>query len=184
MKKKIFMGVGIALGLFIVWVVYGVFFAPVKSPPTTASVDSGGLQITVSYSQPSKRGRLIFGEESAGALQPFGKYWRLGANAATEITFNKDVTFAGQPVNAGSYRMYAVPGAEAFKIILNSELGVRFSAAMEPDHSLDVLTVDIPVEPLLAEAEMFTISFESDSAGVNMNMAWDLTLLRVPIGVR
>jgi hypothetical protein len=55
---------------------------------------------------------------------------------------------------------------------------------MEPDHSLDVLTVDIPVQSLLAEAELFTISFESDSAGVNMNMAWDMTLLQVPIGIR
>ena len=76
------------------------------------------------------------------------------------------------------------PGAESFKIILNSELGVRFSAAMEPDHSLDVLTVDIPVEPMAAEVEVFTISFEPDSAGVNMNMAWDMTLLSVPIGIR
>lgn len=184
MKKKIFIGAGVVLGILVVWTIYGLFFAPVKSPPTTATFDQGGLQINVSYSQPSKRGRLIFGEESAGALQPFGKYWRLGANAATEITFNKDITFAGQPVNAGSYRMYAVPGAESFKITLNSELGVRFSAAMEPDHSLDVLTVDIPVEPLLAEAEVFTISFDTDSVGVNLNMAWDMTLLRVPIGVR
>jgi hypothetical protein len=184
MKKKIFIGAGALLGIFIVWSIYGLFFAPVKSPPTSVAFDEGGLQINVSYSQPSKRGRLIFGEEAAGALQPYGKYWRLGANAATEITFNKDITFAGQPVSAGSYRMYAVPGAESFKITLNSELGVRFMAASEPDHSLDVLTVDIPVEPLLAEAEVFTISFESDSAGVNMNMAWDKTLLHVPIGIR
>lgn len=184
MKKKIFIGAGVVLGILVVWTIYGLFFAPVKSPPTSVAFDEGGLQINVSYSQPSKRGRLIFGEESAGALQPYGKYWRLGANAATEITFNKDITFAGQPVNAGSYRMYAVPGPQSFKITLNSELGVRFSAAMEPDHSLDVLTVDVPVQSLLTEAEVFTISFESDSLGVNMNMAWDKTLLQVPIGIR
>lgn len=184
MKKKIFIGAGVVLGILVVWTIYGLFFAPVKSPPTSVAFDEGGLQINVSYSQPSKRGRLIFGEESAGALQPYGKYWRLGANAATEITFNKDITFAGQPVNAGSYRMYAVPGPQSFKITLNSELGVRFSAAMEPDHSLDVLTVDVPAQSLLTEAEVFTISFESDSLGVNMNMAWDKTLLQVPIGIR
>lgn len=184
MKKKIFIGAGVVLGILVVWTIYGLFFAPVKSPPTSVAFDEGGLQINVSYSQPSKRGRLIFGEESAGALQPYGKYWRLGANAATEITFNKDITFAGQPVNAGSYRMYAVPGPQSFKITLNSELGVRFSAAMEPDHSLDVLTVDVPVQSLLTEAEVFTISFETDSVGVNMNMAWDKTLLQVPIGIR
>lgn len=184
MKKKIFIGAGVVLGILVVWTIYGLFFAPVKSPPTSVAFDESGLQINISYSQPSKRGRLIFGEESAGALQPYGKYWRLGANAATEITFNKDITFAGQPVNAGSYRMYAVPGPQSFKITLNSELGVRFSAAMEPDHSLDVLTVDVPVQSLLTEAEVFTISFETDSLGVNMNMAWDKTLLQVPIGIR
>ena len=184
MKRKIFVGIGVVLTLFVLWSVYGLFFAPKKSPATTASFSDKGLDIKVSYSQPSKRGRLIFGDESAGALQPYGKYWRLGANAATEITFSKDITFAGQPVNAGSYRMYAVPGAAAFKIILNSELGVAFTAASEPDHSKDLLTVEIPVDPLTSEVEMFTISFESDSIGVNMNMAWDKVGLRVPIGVR
>ena len=184
MKKKIFLGIGIVFIVFVLWAVYGLFFAPKKSPSATVSFNDKGLDIKVSYSQPSKRGRLIFGEESKGALQPYGKYWRLGANAATEITFSKDITFAGQPVNAGSYRMYAVPEAEAFQVILNSELGVVFTAASEPDHTLDILSVKIPVDPMMAEVETFTISFESDSIGVNMNMVWDKTHLRVPIGLR
>ncbi|HQQ96441.1 MAG TPA: DUF2911 domain-containing protein [Cyclobacteriaceae bacterium] len=184
MKKKIFIGIGAVLAVFVLWSVYGLFFAPKKSPTTSASINDKGLEIKVSYSQPSKRGRLIFGEESQKALQPYGKYWRLGANAATEITFSKDITFAGQPVNAGSYRMYAVPGASSFKIILNSELGVNFTAASEPDHSLDILTTEIPVNPLDTEVETFTISFQPDSVGVNMNLAWDKVGLRVPIGIR
>ena len=184
MKKKILTGAGILLIAFIGWSVYGVFFAPKKSPPTKAAFSDRALDISVSYSQPSKRGRLIFGEEAAGALQPYGKYWRLGANAATEITFSKDITFAGQAVSAGSYRMYAVPGAEAFKIILNSELGVNLMAANEPDHSKDLFTADIPVQSTPAEVEMFTINFASDSAGVNMDFVWDRTLIRVPIAIR
>jgi Protein of unknown function (DUF2911) len=184
MKKKILIGIGVIFIAFILWSVYGLFFAPKKSPTTTASFNDKGLEINISYSQPSKRGRLIFGEEKEGALQPYGKYWRLGANAATEITFSKDITFAGQPVNAGSYRMYAIPGAKTFKVILNSELGVNFGAAMEPNHDLDLLTVEIPVEQMMTETETFTISFESDSVGVNMNMVWDKIGLRVPIGLR
>lgn len=184
MKKKIFIGLGIALSLFVLWSIYGLFFAPKKSPTTTTSINDKGLDINISYSQPSKRERLIFGEEKEGALQPYGEYWRLGANAATEITFSKDIKFAGHPVNAGSYRIYAVPGPEAFQVILNSELGVNFGAATEPDHTMDLLTVSIPVEPLMDEVETFTISFESDSVGVNMNMVWDKTRLRVPIGIR
>jgi len=183
MKKKILIALGVVGVVIAAFLIYSAITPP-KSPPTTAGISDRGLDIKVSYSQPSKRGRLIFGEEAAGALQPYGKYWRLGANAATEITFSKDVTFSGQPVNAGSYRMYAVPGAESFKITLNSELDVNLMAARDADHSLDVLSVDVPVEPMLSEVEMFTISFEPDSTGVNMNMAWDKTLLTIPIGIR
>src|SRR5690606_12843524 len=137
-------GIGVLLLLFIIWVVYGLFIATPVSPPATTTYNEDGLEITVDYSQPSKKGRLIFGEEKDAALQPYGKYWRLGANAATEITFNKDATLGGEPIEAGTYRMYAVPGAHAFKVSLNSETDVFFVAA-EPDHEMDVATVDAPV---------------------------------------
>ena len=120
MKKKILIGVGVVFLLFVLWSVYGLFFAPPVSPLATASYNQDGLMIDVSYSQPSKKGRLIFGNEEDGPIQAYGKYWRLGANAATEITFNKAVTFGGMPVDAGTYRMYAIPGADAFKVVLNS----------------------------------------------------------------
>jgi Protein of unknown function (DUF2911) len=184
MKKKIFIGLGILVVAFVLWVVYGLFIATPKSPISSAAISGQGVDINVSYSRPYKKGRLIFGEEKDGALQPYGKYWRLGANAATEITFSKDITFAGQAVKAGSYRMYAVPGANAFQVLLNSELGVRFTAATEPDHSLDVLKVEVPTTPLPTEVEMFTINLGSDSIGVNMDFVWDKTMVRIPITVQ
>jgi len=177
MKKKILIGVGVVLLTFILFVVYlNVFPA---SPKRTASISDNGLDINVKYCGPFKKGRLIFGEEKDKALQPFGKYWRLGANAATEITFSKNVTFGGKPVNAGSYRMYAVPGPTSFQVALNSETGV-FLAVSEPDYSKDVLKVDAPVTEA-PETEQFTISFASDSTGVNMNCTWDKTQFSVPI---
>ena len=183
MKKKIFIGIGVALLIFVFWAVYGLFFAPKKSPGATASYNDHGLDIKVTYSQPSKRGRVIFGEESTGALQPYGKYWRLGANAATEITFKQNVIVGGMPVKAGTYRMYAIPGPEFFKIILNSEVGVNFTAASDADHALDVLTMDIPVFPPASEVETFTISFDYAYEVVNMNLAWDKVQLSVPMGL-
>jgi len=181
MMKKILIGVAIVLVVVVGFFFYGVMFP--KSPPTSATFNDNGLTISVVYSQPSKRGRLIFGEEKDDALQPFGKYWRLGANAATEITFSKNVSFAGKPLNAGTYRMYAIPGATSFKIGLNSELGVFFAVA-EPDHTKDVLTVDVPVMSAPSETEKFVITFASDSAAINMDFIWDKTLVRVPITVQ
>jgi hypothetical protein len=181
MLKKILIGVGLLLVVFVGFIVYSNLFP--KSPPTTKAFSENGLDINVAFGQPSKRGRLIFGEEKDGALQPYGKYWRLGANAATEITFNKDINFAGKAVKAGSYRMYAVPGANSFQVSLNSELGV-FLGVMEPDYSKDVLKVDVPVIQSPKETEQFTINFASDSTGVNMDFVWDKIIVRVPITVQ
>ncbi len=180
MKKKIFIGLGLIILAFVGWVAYGLLFP--KSPKASASYTEGDISIVVSYSQPFKRGRVIFGEESTDALQPYGKYWRLGANAPTEITFNKNVTFAGKSVSAGTYRMYAVPGAQSFQISLNSEIG-SFSGAPEPDYSLDVVKVEIPVTPV-AETEKFTITFIKDTDVINMDLIWDKTKITVPITIQ
>ncbi len=179
MKKKIFIGLGVVLVALVAFVLYVVLIGSKKSPEKTTTFSEQGLDIKVVYCQPYKKGRLIFGEEKDGALQPYGKYWRLGANAPTMITFSKNINFAGKPVNAGSYRMYAVPGASSFQISLNSEGGV--SGAFEPDYSLDVLKVDVPVSTAPTETEQFTINFSSDSTGVKMDFVWDKTLVSVPI---
>ncbi len=183
MKKKIFLGIGAIIIIFIGWTLYGLFIAEPASPKATAEGTYNDLTMSVNYSRPYKKGRLIFGEESAEALVPYGKYWRLGANEATEITFSKNVNFAGEPVSAGSYRMYAVPGANNWEVSLNSELGVFFGIG-EPDYELDVVKVQVPSQPYPTETEQFTINFESDSTGAKMNFIWDKTMVSVPITVQ
>ena len=183
MLRKVLLGVGVIFILFVIWVIYGLFFTTPVSPPATASYNEDGLAIDISYSQPSKKGRLIFGPEADGALQPYGKYWRLGANAATEITFNKDVSIGGEPVSAGSYRMYAIPGPAAFEVILNAETGVFFGA-VEPDHELDLVSVKAPVQQPAQEVETFTIDFTKTEAGVKINFTWDQTLFAVPVALQ
>lgn len=183
MLKKILIGLGVVVVLVGAYATYRLTRPPV-SPYATASYNNDGLEIKVTYSQPSKKGRLIFGEASQNALQPYGVYWRLGANAATQISFNKDVTFGGQPMPAGTYRMYAVPGPSSFKIILNSETGVTFDAASDANHSLDLMSFDAPVQRNATSLETFLISFESAADGVRMDMAWDDVLFSVPIAAK
>ena len=182
MKRKILIGVGVVILALVGFATYSFLTTRNLSPKQTSDYSANGLDIKVTYGRPSKRGRLIFGEEKDKALQPNGKYWRMGANDATEITFSKNVTFAGQPVNAGGYRMYAMLDAASWKITLNSELG-KFGY-FEPDHALDVLTVEVPVATSPTEVEQFTINFSSDSTAVNMDFLWDKTLVRVPLTVQ
>lgn len=158
MLKKII----IIVAVLAVIVVAGLYYANNRnrtlSPPGQASITEGDLTVSVSYSRPSVRGRLIFGSEEAGALQPYGAYWRLGANESTEITFSRDVQFSGNLVKAGTYRMYAVPGPTSFDIILNTELG-RWGV-FEPDPTEDILRISTPVHRLDSPVEQFTIRME------------------------
>jgi hypothetical protein len=176
------------------------------SPAENINFSYRDLDINVRYGRPYKKGRVIFGEakdrawlpkgrfwtdgfraltgmpRTTGALVPYGKYWRLGANDATEVSFNKNINFAGKPVNAGRYRMYTVPNHDNWLVTLNSELG-KFGYH-EPNHSFDVVIVDVPVETAPSETEQFTINFDNDSPGVQMNFIWDKTLVRVPLRIQ
>ncbi|MBX7127621.1 MAG: DUF2911 domain-containing protein, partial [Cyclobacteriaceae bacterium] len=152
-----------------------------RSPEQLVSAQLAGTEVKVTYCRPFKKGRLIFGEEAASALVPYGKYWRLGANASTEISFSKDVQFGDKPVQAGTYRMYAIPGAQSWTVALNSELGQW--GALEPDYTKDVTRIEVPVNAN-PELEQFTLTLTPDSAAVNMDFAWDQTIVRVPIGVQ
>jgi len=179
MKKKIIIGLVVVVVILGALAAYVVLVANKKSPAKTTAFNYAGVDIKVDYCQPYKKGRLIFGEEKDKALQPYGKYWRLGANAATQITFSKNINFVGKPVNAGTYRMYAVPGATTWQVSLNSGLGKW--GYSEPDYSLDVLKVDVPAASAPEETEQFVINFSSDSTQANMDFVWDKTLVRVPI---
>ncbi len=179
MKKKILIGIAIVLVIVIGLVVYVALTTRSHSPSKITEFSHEGLEIRVVYCQPFKKGRLIFGDQTEGALQPYGKYWRLGANEATQITFNKNIEFAGKPVNAGTYRMYAVPGLNSFEVSLNSELGQW--GAFKPDYDLDVVKVEVPRNETSSETEQFVINFGGDSTAVLMEFSWDKTKVTVPI---
>lgn len=179
MLKKILIGLGILIVVLVAAFLYLNNRNRTLSPPGSAELTNGELSISITYSRPSVRGRVIFGTETEGALQPYGKYWRLGANESTEITFNKDVNFNGAPVKGGTYRMYAIPGADEFEIALNSELGTW--GAFEPDYSLDILHTKVPVQKTSSLVEQYTISLAPTDNGIDVIFEWANTRFVVPV---
>lgn len=89
--------------------------------------------------------------------------------------------FNGEPLAAGTYRMYAVPGAERFEIVLNSERGA--SGSQEPNTSLDVLRTAVAVDRLPAPVEQFTISMEESGRGIRIIFEWADVRLDVPVDI-
>jgi hypothetical protein len=180
--KKVVVGSLVAVLVIGGYIVYRVLSSRSLSPLQTVTYAYNGLDLKVIYCSPSKRGRLIFGDSLAGALVPNNKYWRLGANDATEITFSKDVKIDGKDLKAGSYRMYTVPNESSWLIAFNSELGKW--GFDEPNHDLDVLKVEVPVEKSQASSEQFRISFDKDSVGLLLNLDWDRIHIHVPVAVQ
>jgi hypothetical protein len=179
MKKKILIGLAVLVVLLVIAFLWLNNRNRTLSPPGKTELTVNGLTVSIPYSRPSVRGRVIFGTEAQDALQPYGKYWRLGANESTEITVNKDVLFNGQPVKAGTYKIYAVPGADSFDIALNSELGKW--GAMEPDYDLDVLHTKVPIEHLTTPVEQYTISTVEADGGINIIFEFSDIKFVVPI---
>ena len=149
------------------------------SPQETVNFNNKGLDLEVVYCRPYKKGRLIFGKKEDNALQPYGEYWRLGANDATTIELNKDVLFAGKPLKAGKYAVYAVPGEKTWKIGVNSEAN-RWGRA-EPDYSKDILTVEVPVTYTDEPVEQLKIDFEATANGADMVIVWENSMVAIPI---
>lgn len=164
----------------------GVFFylnqdSGTLSPSDEETLTSGGMTVTVKYSRPSVRGRVIFGAEEQGALQPYGQYWRLGANEATEIRFNRDILFNGSPLKAGVYRMYAIPGPDSFEIAVNTQVGGSASSA--PDEKNDVLRTKVQTQKISSPVELFTISLAPQNEGIQMVFEWSDVRFTVPLRV-
>lgn len=181
MRKKILITIGVLAVVIIVGMVYLNNRNRTLSPPGEAVFDKGGLYIHIKYSRPSVRDRLIFGAEEDGALQPYGHYWRLGANEATSIEIKQDILFNGVPLKAGTYSLYAVPGPEHFVIGVN-ENNDRWGYS-EPDYDEDLLTTKVPVSKLEDPVEQYTIRIEDDVDGALIFFEWSDVQFSVPIGL-
>ena len=169
--------IGVLVLAFVGYVTY-MLINPV-SPKDTVGYSSDNSTFEVVYSRPYKNDRLIFGSEEDGALVPFGKYWRTGANAATTFETSSDVLFNGEELKAGKYALYTFPFANSWTVRLSSESDVFF-AVSEPDRENVVLKTEVPIEKLDKPLEQFTIGFSKDSTMVKMNLMWDRISVSIP----
>jgi hypothetical protein len=139
--------------------------------------DSVGVMSRVIYSRPHKKGRKIFGDTEQSLVQ-YGKEWRLGANEASEIEFFKDAIIAGTRLPKGRYVIYAIPYADHWTIVFNSNL---YTWGLHMDPSKDIFKTDIPVMELSPSLEDFTMVFLPATSGTDLLMAWDNVKAILPI---
>src|ERR1017187_6681740 len=91
------------------------------SPPMETSATIGGKNIAIKYSAPSVKGRKIFG--AAGALQPDNTVWRAGANNATALHADGDITIGNLNVPAGDYTLYVFLDPKGWQLAVSKQTG-------------------------------------------------------------
>jgi Protein of unknown function (DUF2911) len=133
------------------------------SPAAKAEGTLGAAKVTISYHQPAVKGRKIW-----GALVPYGQVWRTGANNATTIEFDKDVTIEGKALKAGKYGLFTIPteGGE-WTIVFNK--GADQWGSYSYKDSDDVLRVKVKSEKSASMTERMTFEVKDNK----VHLTWE-----------
>lgn len=148
---------------------------PRSSPLSLVTARYKDTYLKITYSQPSKRGRIIFGD-----LVPYNQVWRTGANEATEITITKDIKLDNQLLKAGTYSIFTIPKKDFWTVIINKDLGLWGS--YNYNASMDVFRLEVPVQVLQDGVyEAFTIQVDQRNNKAELVFLWDIIRVAVPI---
>ncbi|MDO5105086.1 DUF2911 domain-containing protein [Capnocytophaga sp.] len=150
---------------------------PMASPRQVISQQFSVTKISVDYGRPSVRGRKIFGE-----LVPFGKIWRVGANEATNITFEQGVLFGGKSTKPGRYAIFITPEEKQWNVALNYDADAWGAYSYDPNEN--AIEIKVPVQEQKELQESLEISFEGISdTKINLVIRWEYSKVEIPIEV-
>jgi hypothetical protein len=157
---------------------------PRVSPSATVTQTVGTTDLTVTYSRPGAKGRVIWGE-----LVPYDKVWRTGANEATAFTTTDPIQFGGKPLAAGTYELFTLPGKDEWQVIVSDTTGQWGSSTY--DSTKDVMRVPVKPTPIAPPQEWMEFSFEDLAPGsltvgpnsTNLVLRWERLQIAVPIVV-
>jgi hypothetical protein len=146
------------------------------SPEAAASVTIAGKKISVDYYAPSMYGRKIM-----GGLVPFNQVWCTGANYATAITSDADLTFGSVKVPAGRFSIWTIPTPQDWTLILNKQTG---QSHLYYDESRDIGRTQMNVKALLRPVETFRIELRPGANNTGtLALIWEQTEASIPFTV-
>ena len=138
------------------------------------------LTIKVEYGQPHVRGRAGLPTE----LAKDGTVWRVGANAATTLTTEVDLTIGGAEVPKGAYSLYAIREGGKALLIINKNTG---QWGTEYDASKDLVRVPLTARTAAESLESLQIALVPAASGPArgvLSIAWGTMALATEWVVR
>lgn len=150
---------------------------PAPSPAAKVMQKVGLTEITVDYSSPGVKGRKVYGD-----VVPWDKPWRTGANAATKVTFSKDVTFGGKPVPAGTYSLVTLPTQSGWTAVLNKDLTI-FGGGKAYDAKDDVVRVPATTTEIPSRERLTFLFSNTTDDQTSLDMEWEKLRVSVPVQI-
>ena len=174
MKKNICFYLCLSFMLFFVFSSYAQENKIRLSPKASVMQTVGFTDVTIDYSRPGVKGRTIW-----GALVPYNKVWRAGANEATTINFTTDVTIEGKNLPAGKYGFFTIPNKDSWTLIFNKVADQW--GAFQYNEAEDALRVTVkPESNNFQEWLAYTITKTGDKSAV-VSLEWEK--LKVPFKI-
>lgn len=148
---------------------------PQASPLGKLEQKVGLTDVTLEYSRPGKKERVVFGD-----LVPYDKMWRTGANKNVIISFSDDVVIDGQTLKAGKYAIFTKPGKESWEIFFYSDTE-NWGLPQKWDDSKVAVKTKAKAHTLPVVMETFTMLIEdiTNDSGM-LGILWD----KVYVGVQ
>lgn len=136
-----------------------------------------GTTVTVEFGRPEMRGRT----DIYGGLIPWGKVWTPGANWATTLEVDADVTVGGQALRKGKYSVWMEVQRDRWTVILDPRARI-FHTAPPPFDSAQVRFAVRPTDQVGPEILTWTFT-DVGAGGTTLQMAWAGKAVAFDIGV-
>lgn len=143
------------------------FSMPLSAPRVEGQPAPTPKVVSIDYGQPHVRGREVPTE-----LAEEGTVWRTGANNATTLSTETDLSIGGTRVPAGKYSLYTIREKGGYWLIINNNTG---QWGTEYDASRDLARVALRMRTLAEVQESLQIAMvpvDAQSARGALTIRW------------
>ncbi|MDP9004542.1 MAG: DUF2911 domain-containing protein [Verrucomicrobiota bacterium] len=132
---------------------------PRVSPHETVNGTVGDAKISIVYGRPySKDPKSGEKRKIWGGLVPYSQVWRMGADEATTLTTDKDITIGGTAIAAGTYTLFLLPEEGGAKLIVNKQTG---QWGTKYDEKQDLVRIDMKKQAADKPVDQFTVAVDN-----------------------
>ena len=148
---------------------------PMASPAEKASVTIDGKTIGINYNSPRVKGRegQIF--DKGGLIEKTHKsypVWRGGANSATTLHTDADLTIGDLDVPAGTYTLFVdISNPDQWTLVVSKDTG-EWGLAYNSTMDLGRTGMHMSKPPSMVEDLTYTLKDNGDNKGT-MTLAWE-----------